>query len=327
MTIDSNAILATMASRSSTRRHLRNAALPLSVLHLLVREEPCVAFRQLYTTSSSWAKTKMYSPLSLRASIGDLPDTGKSLDEESNNPITSLLVDRSSVYIMNTSPDSVSSNLALNFSIAPNSSLNLEDEEELCFLDDIPVTDAGQTCFVSDSSSLSSDDNSLKFLASLPFNTRIPPTVVDLILKNLPFIMPVIAYFTYEPTAKIFNGMVEIISSNNWVAVDGGQYQATIITPAINGLIVPSIALLFATLMSNTINTLRQRQLQIRTSLNTEANDLRMLSTMMDSLPAELRGVKNHLREYLIQYASRVVAESRPGLTIDLQMIIGSMDR
>jgi len=189
------------------------------------------------------------------------------------------------------------------------------------------VTDAGQTCFVSDSSSLSSDDNSLKFLASLPFNTRIPPTVVDLILKYLPFIMPVIAYFTYEPTAKIFNGMVEIISSNNWVAVDGGQYQATIITPAINGLIVPSIALLFATLMSNTINTLRQRQLQIRTSLNTEANDLRMLSTMLDSLPAELRGVTNHLREYLIQYASRVVAESRPGLTIDLQMIIGSMDR
>ena len=293
----------------------------------------------------------MYSPLSLRASIGDLPDTGKSLDEESNNPITSLLVDRSSVYIVNTSPDSVSDNLALNFSIATNSSLNLEDEEELCFLDGIPVidagqtcfnledeeelcflddisvTDAGQTCFVSDSSSLSSDDNSLKILASLPFNTRIPPTVVDLILKYLPFIMPVIAYFTYEPTAKIFNGMVEIISSNNWVAVDGGQYQATIITPAINGLIVPSIALLFATLMSNTINTLRQRQLQIRTSLNTEANDLRMLSTMMDSLPAELRGVKNHLREYLIQYASRVVAESRPGLTIDLQMIIGSMDR
>ena len=317
------ATIATMASRSSTRRPLRNAALTLSVLHLLFREG--AAFWQLHTTSS-WSKAKAYSPLSLRAFIGDSPDTGKSLDEESNNPITSL-VDRSSVYIVNTSPDSVSWNFALNFSIATNSSLNLEDEEELCFLDDIPVTNAGQTCFVSDSSSLSSDHNSSKFLASLPFYTRIPPTVVDLILKYLPFIMPVIAYFTYESTAKIFNGMVEIISSNNWVAVDGGQYQATIITPAINGLIVPSIALLFATLMSNTINTLRQRQLQIRTSLNMEANDLRMLSTMIDSLPAELRGVKNHLREYLIQYASRVVAESRPGLTIDLQMIIGSMDR
>ena len=89
-----------------------------------------------------------------------------------------------------------------------------------------------------------------------------------------------------------------VLSSKNWAAVDGGQYQATIVTPAINGLVVPSIALLFATLTSTTINTLRQRKLQIGTSLNTEADDLRMLSTMIDSLPLELRKAKNHLREY-----------------------------
>ncbi|KAL3792998.1 hypothetical protein ACHAW5_009182 [Stephanodiscus triporus] len=271
----------------------------------------------------------MYSSFSLLRASGDSTERGKSaisniIDEEIN-PIAKLLVDRSSVHIVHSSPDSSSSNSALNFSIA-DYSLNLEEEEELCYLDDILATDAGQTCFVSDSSNLSSDTNSSKFITSLPFNTRIPPTEMGVILRYVPFIMPVVAYFTYEPTAKIFNGVVEIISSNTWVAVDGGQYQATIITPAINGLIVPSIALLFATLMSNTINTLRQRQLQIRTNLNTEANDMRMLSTMVDSLPAELRGIKNHLREYLIQYASRIVAESQPGLTIDLQMFIGSMD-
>ena len=138
--------------------------------------------------------------------------------------------------------------------------------------------------------------------------------------------MPILAYSTYEITAQFVNELFEYISNNNWVAVDGGSYQANIITPAINGLVVPSIALFFATLMSNTINTLRNRQLQIRTSLNTEANDLRMLSTMVDSLPGELREVKNHLREYLIQYPSRVIAESRPGLTVDHQMFIGSMD-
>ncbi|KAL7532512.1 hypothetical protein ACHAXR_004671 [Thalassiosira sp. AJA248-18] len=213
--------------------------------------------------------------------------------------------------------DSSPSNLPLELAL---------EEEELCYLDDLPGTDAGQTCFVSDSSSLSSDPSSAKFLASLPFNTRIPSTAIDIFLRYLPFIMPVVAYSTYEPTAKCFEKAVEFISDNNWVAVDGGQYQANIITPAINGLVVPSIALLFATLMSNTINMLRQRQLQIRTSLNTEANDLRMLSTHVDSLPGELREVKNHLREYMIQYASRVIAESAAGLTVDLQMFIGSMD-
>jgi hypothetical protein len=101
----------------------------------------------------------------------------------------------------------------------------------------------------------------------------------------------------------------------------------SIITPAINGLVVPSMALLFATLMSNTINTLRQRQLQIRTSLNIEANDLRMLSVMIDSLPNELaRPTKNRLRMYLIQYATRVMRESEPGLSFDNQKLMGSID-
>ena len=209
------------------------------------------------------------------------------------------LVDRSSVYNIESA---------------------LEDEE-LCFLDDMPGTESGQTCFVSDSSSPYFDPNS-----SLPFNTRIPPRTLDLTLRYIPFVMPLVAYSTYETTAKMFERIVQVISDNNWVAVDGGQYQANIITPAINGLVVPSIALLFATMMSNTINTLRNRQLQIRTSLNTEANDLRMLGTMVESLPSDLTNVKNHLREYLIQYASRVIAESRPGLSMDIQMLIGSMD-
>ncbi|KAL9187986.1 hypothetical protein ACHAXT_006364 [Thalassiosira profunda] len=225
------------------------------------------------------------------------------------------LVDRSSAFYGN-------NNTFSDPSLYPESAT---DEQELCFLDDMPGTDAGQTCFVSDSTSLSSDPSSSKFLESLPFNTRIPPIAFDLGLRYIPFIMPLLAYSTYEPTAKLFEKIVEVISNNNWVAVDGGQYQAEIITPAINGLVVPSIALLFATMTANTINTLRQRQQQIRTSLNTEANDLRMLATMVDSLPSELRDVKNHLREYLIQYASRVIAESRPGLTVVAEFI-GSMD-
>ncbi|KAL7431596.1 hypothetical protein ACHAXH_003099 [Discostella pseudostelligera] len=240
------------------------------------------------------------------------------------------------------SPNNESSSIIDDTTNNNSSSLEIssEGEEGPCYLDDhITATDAGPACFVSDSSSLAAaslpssssssldpTDNSSMFHPSLPFHTRIPPSAVSATLKYLPFITPVIAFSTYEDTARIFNKVVEFISNNNWVAVDGGQYQANIITPAINGLVVPSIALLFATLMSNTINTLRQRQLQIRTSLNTEANDLRMVTTMVDSLPVELRDVKNHLREYLIQYASRVIAESRPGLSVNLQMFIGSMD-
>ncbi|KAL7482900.1 hypothetical protein ACHAW6_008554 [Cyclotella cf. meneghiniana] len=148
----------------------------------------------------------------------------------------------------------------------------------------------------------------------------------NLALRYIPVVMPLLAYSTYENTAELFDNLVEIISNNNWVAVDGGAYQSSIITPAINGLVVPSMALLFATLMSNTINTLRQRQMQIRTSLNIEANDLRMISVMVDSMPSELRQTKNHLRKYLIQYATRVIAECKPGLSFKNQKLMGSID-
>jgi len=312
-----------------------------------------VAFMQPFTVNQ-WTNSRAITPMIsvLQAGVnGDLSGRDKSdksnyvidKNEELNRSPTfsterrRKLVDRSNVY-MDSSPTSTSTHVSPNLGVITNSSLHAEsalqevfeeEEEELCYLDDLPGTDAGQTCFVSDSSSPSSDPNPSTFLpGSLPFNTRvrIPPVATELALRYLPFIMPILAYSSYESTAKLFEKTVEIISSNNWVAVDGGQYQANIITPAINGLVVPSMALLFATMTSNTLNTLRQRQLDIRTSLNTESNDLRMLSTMLDSLPDDLREVKNHLREYLIQYASRVIAESRPGLTVDLHMFIGSMD-
>ncbi|KAL7551872.1 hypothetical protein ACHAWF_015090 [Thalassiosira exigua] len=295
---------------------------------LLSNIQPCVAFMNfpLVSLSSANRRQSLSTISSLRAGVnGD--STGNEVKSRSKSFGTRRkLVDRSSTfYTLNSTSASIPNDASPISNTLDESRLGGEDAE-LCYLDDMPGTDAGQTCFVSDSSSLSSDPSSPKFLASLPFNTRIPPIATDLTLRYLPFVMPLVAYSTYEPTAKIFEKVVEYISNNNWVAVDGGQYQANIITPAINGLIVPSIALLFATMMSNTINTLRQRQLQIRTNLNTEANDLRMLSTMVDSLPTELREIKCHLREYLIQYASRVIAESRPGLSVDLQMFIGSMD-
>ena len=218
------------------------------------------------------------------------------------------LVDRTSIFSAETSRTEPSSLF-----------IDEDYDEEVCFLDDLPGGDVGQSCFVSPNSN---DDDE----PPLPFETPLPPMAMDLTLRYLPFVMPIFAYSSYESTARSFDRMVEYVSNNAWIAVDGGAYQVEIITPAINGLVVPSLALLFATLINNTINTLRQRQLQIRTSLNTEANDLRVLVTILDSLPSQLRELKNHLRDYLIQYASRVIAESKPGLSVDHHMYIGSMD-
>jgi hypothetical protein len=139
----------------------------------------------------------------------------------------------------------------------------------------------------------------------------------DGFVRLIPIVNPIVAFYSYEDLARTVDVLTEFLSptQNSWVPVDGGAYQARIIAPAINGVVVPAIAILFATLISNTVSILRQRLMEIRTSINLEAGDLRYLQTMIDSFPdGSVDQMK--CRSYLIQYVSRVIAESQPGVTI-----------
>lgn len=149
--------------------------------------------------------------------------------------------------------------------------------------------------------------------------------VVDEGLRYIPVLSPVVAFFTYEGVAKAFELFVEVIAKRNWVAVDGGAYQTQIITPAINGIVLPAIAILFATLISNTVTTLRQRQQDIRTTLNIEAGEIRVLQAMVDSFPPE-GDAQDKCRAYLIQYVTRIIEESRPNVEMNTLEFTGSMD-
>jgi Protein of unknown function (DUF4239) len=127
----------------------------------------------------------------------------------------------------------------------------------------------------------------------------------------IPASSPLVAFITFEYVAKAYSSFVDILdTSKTWVAVDGGAFQAKIMTPAINGLVVPAMALLFATLTSTTITTLRQRQVDVRSSINMESGELRALECLVDSFAS---GCEQDLsRDYLIQYTSRVLAECHP---------------
>jgi hypothetical protein len=131
----------------------------------------------------------------------------------------------------------------------------------------------------------------------------------------MPLAIPILAYSLYDLTAELFATTLEVLGNNNWVAVDGGAYQAKIIAPAINGVVVPAISILFANLIGTTISTLRQRQLDIRTAINMEAGQLRILQSMLDVFPESQRFV---CRRYLTQYTSRLIAESQPTVQVDI---------
>ena len=130
-----------------------------------------------------------------------------------------------------------------------------------------------------------------------------------------PVFIPILAYLTYDPFAEGFAYCLDRLANNNWVAVDGGAYQAKIIAPAINGVVVPAISILFANLIGTTISTLRQRQIDIQTSINMEAGQLRILQSILDVFPDQAS--QTNCRRYLTQYTSRLIAESQPTVSID----------
>jgi hypothetical protein len=139
---------------------------------------------------------------------------------------------------------------------------------------------------------------------------------VHRVVRLVPIVAPILAYFTYEELASCVNIIEDFLDSQRaWIAVDGGAYQAKIIAPAVNGVVVPSISILFATLISNTVSSLRQRILDIREAINMEAGDLRVLTTMVDAYPPGCE--QDKCRSYLIQYTSRLIAESRPGVKVN----------
>ena len=127
----------------------------------------------------------------------------------------------------------------------------------------------------------------------------------------LPFVAPVLAFGSYDLVSNAFGAFVEFLAQNNWVAVDGGAYQAKIITPTINGIVLPAISVLFATLTSTTVITLRDRQVQIRQSINAEAGELRALEYLLSAYPNAMP-LQTTCRQYMIQYTSRIIAESQP---------------
>ena len=121
----------------------------------------------------------------------------------------------------------------------------------------------------------------------------------SLAVFGVPGLTPFVAFNSFDQVAAAFHWIAQELSSNNWVSVDGGAYQAKIIAPAINGVVVPSVALLLATLTSTTITTLRQRQLDVRTCINLEAAELRAMECLLDAL--EPSPVQEQCRDYVSQ--------------------------
>lgn len=95
------------------------------------------------------------------------------------------------------------------------------------------------------------------------------------------------------------------------------------LTPAINGIIIPGLAITGGTLVGITVSSLRQRQLDVRANLNKEACDLTFLEIALANglgpgSATEDTGLYPRVLLYLRQYVNRILKESSPDVDIRL---------
>ena len=85
-----------------------------------------------------------------------------------------------------------------------------------------------------------------------------------------PFLAAALSFFLYPTTSRCFHSIAQFCSQNNWVPVDGGNLQWSVLLPALNGVVMTAVSLLYANLISTTGTALRNRQIKIQESLRTE---------------------------------------------------------
>lgn len=140
---------------------------------------------------------------------------------------------------------------------------------------------------------------------------RKPTTFVEGLLESIvPPIVPVLAFLYYDEIVKKFQLGVKYVSRNTWL--NDGSKDPTIYS-ALNSIVIPTSAILYATLTATTINVLRQRQQRIREGLNQEASELRTLQGLLEFLPDDRQ---DRFRLYLIRYISRAIDECQPRINL-----------
>ena len=87
--------------------------------------------------------------------------------------------------------------------------------------------------------------------------------IFDVALALLPFVPPVFAFNLYDDVLSLITWAIDN-APGNWVAVDGGKAQVELLTPTINGVILPAISIALGTLSATTISSLRDRQIALR---------------------------------------------------------------
>lgn len=166
-----------------------------------------------------------------------------------------------------------------------------------------------------------------KLLASME-STSIDEEDVELLDKKfdiwllIPILMPFFAYTSFDSVQATYSMIYDFLASGkSFSTVDGGALQTKMISPTLNGIVLPTSSLLFSTLVSTTIGTLRNRITIVKECLTKEAGDLQKLNMLSEYFPPR---AKKESQVLLYNYCRRLIQESSD--SFDHEEFAGSTD-
>lgn len=142
---------------------------------------------------------------------------------------------------------------------------------------------------------------------------------LDLALLIAPVVLPLLGALTFEADVALVHNFLEWLAQANWVAVDGGLSRNAALLPVMTGIVLPCVSFALGTLTATTISTLRHRQVELRSLLNTEACLIRNVLSATESMFFEEHSPDERHRaaRLLRQYCTRVLLESRSGINLE----------
>lgn len=142
-------------------------------------------------------------------------------------------------------------------------------------------------------------------------------------LWAIPFLSSLFAFVSFKGMTRGFHAIVEALSNHEWLPSTEAEVdlQTQVITQVVNGPVITSISVLFATLVSTTVSFLHDRQITMKSLFVKQIDELRMLQVLLKQMPESLRQQAKHLtHEYTEHLAQDECGEQSPTDTLDASL-------
>ena len=133
------------------------------------------------------------------------------------------------------------------------------------------------------------------------------------------FLPTLIAFLSWE---KISFGLSELLDIFGVIDTESGNVFANnLLRPTITGVVVPVISIALATLVSTTVNVLRQRQVDLRAYVNKESCELRLLRRAVFGMygTRQHAGRRARALALLCGYVEQLIKECNEGAIDELE--------